>query len=114
MCLDLVTLQVHLRLKNDELFLQTLFIQASEMIFVEVILQCVVVNIVLLLTMGGASVTDVATFVFITAMSVQLVVAVEPLTTKATLRVSPEATLVYSSRLVIARLFVLTQFRRGE
>lgn len=84
------------------------------MIFVEVILQCVIVNIVLLLTMGGASVTDVATFVFITAMSVQLVVAVEPLTTKSTLGVSPEATLVYSSRLVIARPFVLTQFRRGE
>lgn len=114
MCLDLVTLQVHLRLENDELFFQTLFIQASEMILMKVILQCVIVNIVLLLTMGGASVTDVATFVFITAMSVQLVVAVEPLTTKSTLRVSPEATLVYSSRLVIARLFVLTQFRRGE
>lgn len=114
MCLNLVTLQVHLGLENHKLLFQALFIQASEMILVKVILQRVVVNIILLLTMRGASVTDVATFMFITAMSVQLVVAVESLTTKSTFRVSPEATLVYSSRLVIARFFVLTQFRRGK
>lgn len=114
MCLDLVGLQIHLRLENDKLFFQAFFIQASEMILMEVIFQCVVVNIVLLLTMGGASVTDVATFVFIAAVSVQLIVTIEPLATKPALRMSSEATLVYSSRLVVAGPFVLTQFRRGE
>jgi hypothetical protein len=113
-CLDLVSLQVHLRLENDELFFQALFIQTSEMIFMEVVLQCVVVNIVLLLTVGGASVTDVAPFVFIATVGVQLIVTIEPLTTETTFGVSLEATLVYSSRLVISGPFVLTQFHHGK
>lgn len=80
----------------------------------EVVLQCVVVNVVLLLTVGGASVTDVAPFMFIAAVGVQLIVTIEPLTTETTFGVSLEATLVYSSRLVISGPFVLTQFRHGK
>jgi hypothetical protein len=84
------------------------------MILLEMMLKCVVVDVVLLLTVGRASVTNMATFVLVTTMSVKLVVAVESLTTETTLGVSLEATLVYCTRLVIAGLLVLTQLGRRE
>jgi hypothetical protein len=109
MCFNLVALQVHLRFKNNKLFLQAIWVKASEMILMEVVLKSVVVNIVLLLAVGRTSVTDVAAFMFITAVSVQLVVAVEALTTEAAFGMSPETTLVDGSRLVITGLFVFAQ-----
>jgi hypothetical protein len=109
MCFNLVGLQVHLRFENDKLFLQAFSVKTSEMIFLEVLLESIVVNVVLLLAVGGASVTNVAAFVSITAVSVQLVVAIESLTAEATLGVSLETTLVYRSRLVVTSPFVFAQ-----
>ena len=114
MCFKLVTLQVHLRFKNNKLFLQAFWVKASKVIFVEVVLKRGVVDIVLLLAVGRTAVTDVAPFVLITAVGVQLVVAVEALTAETTLGVSPETTLIDRSRLVIAGLFVFTQLCRSK
>ena len=57
-------------------------------------LQGVIVNVVLLLAIGSASVTDVASLVFVSAVGVELIIAIEPLAAKATLRVAFEPTLV--------------------
>jgi len=108
MCFNLVGLQVHLRLENDELFLQAFLVKANEMILLEVALKSVVVNVVLLLAVGRASVTDVAAFMFITAVSVQLIIAVESLTAEATFGMSLETTLIYGSRLIITGPFVFS------
>lgn len=72
------------------------------------LLEGVVINVVLLLAVGRASVTDVAAFMFITAVGVQLIITVESLATETALRVTLEATLIYSTRLVVARLFVFS------
>jgi hypothetical protein len=114
MCLKLVTLQVHLRLEYDKFLFQALLVQADEMVLLKMVLKCVVIDVVLLLTVRRTSVTNVATLVLVTTMSVKLIVAVESLATKATLGVSLEATLIYGTWLVVTRLLVLAQFGWGE
>jgi hypothetical protein len=105
-CFNLMCFQVHLRFENNKLLFQALWVKASEMIFCKMLLKGVVINVILLLAMGGTSITDVTAFVLITTMSVELVVAVKSLATEPTLGVPSEATLVYSSRLVVTGLFV--------
>lgn len=73
------------------------------------LLKGVVVDVILLLTVGRASITDVTTFMFITAMGIQLIIAVESLPAEAALGVTLEATLIYRTRSVVARLFMLPQ-----
>ena len=75
------------------------------------VLKGIVIDIVLLLAVGGATVTNVAAFVLITAVGVELIVTVESLTTETTLGVTSETTLVNGSRFVVARLLVLAQLR---
>ena len=84
------------------------------MVFLEVALQSIVVNIVLLLAMGGTAVANMASFVFITTMGVQLVIAIESLPTKTTLGVAFEAALVDSTGFVITMLLVFSQLGHGE
>lgn len=49
MTLQLMTFEVHLRFEDDKLLVKTLFIKAEEVIFLEVILESVVVDVILLL-----------------------------------------------------------------
>lgn len=106
--------QVHLRLKNHELLLQTLLVQAEEVVFLEMFLERVVVDIILLLAMSRSSITDMTPLVLVTTMGIQLVVSVEPLSTEPTLRVAFEAALVNGSRDIVSVFFVLAQFRRRK
>jgi hypothetical protein len=104
--LDLVSLQVHLRLKYNELLVQAFLVKTNEMIFLEVNLQSIVVDVVLLLTVGGPTVADMASLVLVSTVSVELVVAVESLPTESTLGVALEAALIDRTRFMIAMLLV--------
>jgi hypothetical protein len=76
------------------------------MIFLEVNLQSIVVDVVLLLTVGGPTVADMASLVLVSTVSVELVVAVESLPTESTLGVALEAALIDRTRFMIAMLLV--------
>lgn len=49
MTFQLVPFQIHLRSEHNELLLQTLLIQAQEMVFLKVFFQRIVVDVILLL-----------------------------------------------------------------
>ena len=55
-----------------------------------------------------------ATLVLVPAMCVQLVVSIEALPTEAALRVTLEATLIDSARVVVAELLVLSELSKRE
>ena len=114
MTFQLVSFHVHFRFENNKLFLQTLFVQAKEMIFLEVILERIVVNIILLLTTPRPSITNVTSFVAVATVSVQFIVAIKPLTAETTFRVTLKATLFNGSRNMISVLLVLAQLRHSE
>lgn len=84
------------------------------MVLREMFLKGVVINVVLLLAVGGAAITNVAAFMSVTTVSVELIVTIESLTAEATLGVTPESTLINSSRLIVASFLVLSQLRRGK
>jgi hypothetical protein len=107
MAFQLMSFHVHLRLENNKLLLQTLLVQAQEMIFLEVILERIIVNIILLLASGGLSITNMTSFVAITTVSVQFIVAIEPLTAETTLGVTFETALINGSGNVVSVLLVL-------
>jgi hypothetical protein len=77
------------------------------MIFAEVHFERVVVHVVLLFAIAiVASIADMATLVFFSAMSVELVVSVEAPPTKAAFRMSFEPALIYIAWIIIAELLV--------
>ena len=114
MTFQLMTLQVHLRLKHNELLLQAFPVQAKEVAFLEVVFEGVIVEVVLLLAMSRSSVADVASLMSVTTVRIQLVISVEPFTTETAFRVPSETALVNRARDVVSVLFVLAQLRRGE
>jgi len=103
-----------LRFENHELLLQTLWIKAQEVIFLKMVFKSIIIDIILLLPVGRATITDVTSLVLISAMSIKLVISIESLTAKTTLRMSLETTLVDCTRLIISVSFMPSQFRWGE
>jgi hypothetical protein len=81
------------------------------MIFLEMTFKGLIVHVVLLLAVVRAPVTDMAAFMLLTAMGVQLVVTIEALSAETTLRMPFETALVDGTGLVITILFVLSQLR---
>lgn len=106
--------QVHLRLKNDKLLLQTLFVQAEEMILLKMILKGIVVDVILLLPTGRAAVAYVASLMTVTTVRVEFVIAVESLAAKSTFGVSPETALIQGSWHIITVLLVFAQLCHSE
>jgi hypothetical protein len=105
---QLMRLQIHLRVKHDELLLQALSVRAQEVVFPEVPLKGIVVDVILLLPASTVlAIADVAAFVFVSAMRVKLVVSIETLATEATFRVSLESALVDRAGVIVAELLVL-------
>jgi hypothetical protein len=100
MLLQLVRFQVHLRRKNNKLLVQARFLHAQKVILPIVQFQAIIVYIVLRLP--SSSIADKASFVFLSAVDVQLVIAIEPLSTEATFRMTFETALVYCSRVIIS------------
>ena len=60
------------------------------------------------------SIADVTSFVLLSAMGVQFVVAVESLNTEPTLRMSFEPALVNRPRVVVSKFLVLSELLLGE
>jgi hypothetical protein len=84
------------------------------MIFLEVALQSIVVNVILLLAMGSAAVTDMASFMLVTTVGVKLIITIESLPTESTLWVALEAALLDSTGFVITMLLVFPQLSHGK
>lgn len=84
------------------------------MVTLEVVFQGLVIDVVLLLAVGGTAITDMATLVFISTVSIKLVIAVETLAAKATLWVSFKTTLVDGTGLIITILLMLSQLCMSE
>jgi hypothetical protein len=103
---ELMCLEVHLGLENHELLLQASLVQAEKMIASKVLFQRVIVNVVLRLAASAPSITDMATLVLVSAVSIQLVVAVEPYVTESAFRVALEPTLVDGARSVVPESFM--------
>ena len=85
------------------------------MVLLEMHLKGVVVDKILLFSAPPFSaIANVAALVLVSAMSVKLIVAIEALSTEATFRMSLEATLIYCSRVIVAKLLVLSQIGLRE
>lgn len=104
-----MTFQIHLRFKDNKLLLQAFRIQTDEVVFLEVILKCIVVDIVLLLSVTRSAIANVASFVAVAAVSIELVVSVVSLAAESTLGVSPETTLVNGSGNMVSVLLMVAQ-----
>ena len=59
-------------------------------------------------------IADMTLLMLVSAVGVQLVSAVEPLSTETTLRMSFEATLVNSTRIIITEFFMLSKLLYGK
>lgn len=85
------------------------------MIFPEMYLQCIVIDVVLLLLPSSiAAIANVAAFVFVSAVCVELVVSVEALSAKPTFRMPLEAALIDCSWVVVPKFLVLPELGVGE
>jgi hypothetical protein len=70
MCFDLMCFQIHLRVEDCKLLLQTLSVRTQEMVFFEVDFERIVVDKVLLLASAITPITNVAAFVLVSTMCV--------------------------------------------
>lgn len=106
--------QVHLGLEHHKLFFQAFWVETKEMVFLEVVLEGLVVDVVLLLAVRGATVTNMAAFMLVTTVRIKFIITIETLATKATFRMSSETALVDGTWLVVADLFMLSQLGVGK
>jgi len=63
-------LQIHLRLEHDEFLIQALLVQAQEVVFLEMVLERSIIDVVLLLAMSGSSIANVASLMLVTAVCI--------------------------------------------
>ena len=66
----------------------------------------IIIDIILLLSVGRTAVADMASFVFVSAVCIELVIAIESLATETTFRMSLKAALVNCTRLIISVLLM--------
>jgi hypothetical protein len=83
-------------------------------IFAEVILERIVVDVILLLSTTVPTIANVATLVLVSAVRVQFVVSIKAFPAEATLWVSLESALVNGTRVVVAELLVFAQLGDRE
>jgi hypothetical protein len=77
MLLKLMSLEVNLRRKGNKLLVQTFSLQTQEMIFLEMLLERIIIEIILRL--ATSSITDKASLVSISAMNIKFVFTIESL-----------------------------------
>jgi hypothetical protein len=65
-----MSLEIHFRIKHNELLLKALSVWARKVVFLKVQLKRIVVDIILLLSAAFSAVTDMATLVLVPAMCV--------------------------------------------
>lgn len=108
--LENVCLQIDFIRKDDKLFLQTFGVLTHEMPILEVLLQCIVINVVLRILSMGPLIADKTSFVMLSAVIKELVVRVEALLAESTFRVSLKSALVLRSRYIISFPLMPMQF----
>jgi hypothetical protein len=101
-----MSFQIHLRLEDIGLVGLTLCIKTYKMCFFEMLLQHLVIQVVLHLAARISPVADVASFVFLSAMLIELIVTIESLAAKATFWMTLESALVNSSWVVVTKFFM--------
>lgn len=111
---QLVAFEIHLSFKNNKFFVQTFLIQAQKVVFLEMLLKSIIVDIILLLAVARLSITDMASLMLVSTMGVELVVSIEALTAKFTLGMSLETALVDSTGVIVAEFLVFPKLRYGE
>ena len=84
------------------------------MILSKVLFQRVVIHKILLLPPLVISIADMASFMFISAVGIELIISIETLSTKTTLGMPFEAALVHGTRIVVTKLFMFSKFLRCE
>jgi hypothetical protein len=65
-----MSLEIHFRIKHNELLLEALSVWARKVIFLKVQLKRIIVDVILLLSAAFSAVTDMATLVLVPAMCV--------------------------------------------
>lgn len=84
------------------------------MVFPKVLLQRVVIDVILLLSSAVPAIAEVTSLMLVSTMHVEFIIAVEALTAEAAFGMTFESTLVYSSRIIVAKLFVFLQLGYGK
>ena len=84
------------------------------MLFIKMLLQRIVIQEVLRVLASCSSIAKMAALVLLAAMGKQLVIAIKPLPAKATLRMTLEATLIDSARVVVSKFLMSSQLLGGE
>jgi hypothetical protein len=102
-----MSLKIHLRVKHDEFLLETLSIGTHKVILAKVKFKRIVIDVVLLFPSLRLAVAYVASLVFVSTVCIQLVVAIEPLSTKPTLWMTFKTALVDGPWIVISKLLML-------
>ena len=80
----------------------------------KVLFQLLVVEVVLRISATIPAIADVTSFVFLSTVRIQLIISIEPLSTESTLRVTPEAGLIYCAWVVVTVSLVLPQLAERE
>lgn len=109
-----MALQIHLRLEYNKLLIQALLVQAEMVVFLEVVLERGIIDVVLLLAVSGLSIADVASLMLVTAMCIQFVISVESLATETAFRMASKTALVNSTGDVVSVFLVFPQLRHGK
>lgn len=114
MGLQLMSFEIHLTFKNNKFLLQAFLIQTEKVIFLKVVLEGIIVNVVLMAAIIRLSVTYVTSLVLVPTVGIQLIITVEAFATEFTFGVAFETTLVNGTGVIIPVLFVLAKLRNGE
>ena len=107
-------LNIHLRIKDNKLFLQTFPIRAQKVILSEMYLKRVIVDIILLLPAFVTTIADMAAFVLVATVRIKLIVSVKTLPTEAALGVPLKTTLVYCAGVIVAKFLMFLELRVGK
>ena len=106
--------EVHLRLEDVCLVRLTFCVYANEVSISEVLLQLLVVSVILRLSATISSVAYMASFVLLSAVRVQFVIAVEALFAEATVWMSLEPRLIDRAWAVVTELLMFSQLAEGK
>ena len=105
---ELVGFEIHLRLEYDKLLLETFPVIADEVVLLEMLLQCIVVDVVVWLS-RVSPVAEEAPLMLVAAMFVQLVAVVESGAAETAERMAPETRLIRRTWFVISMAHVLRE-----
>lgn len=111
---QLMRLEIDLRVKHHEFLLQTFAVRTQKMVLFEVLLQCIIIEEILLRLSPIPPIADMAALVLVPAVCVELVVAVEAQAAEAAFGVAFEAALVDGAGVIVAEFLVFSEFGGGE